>query len=198
VVEPGPPVVPAVAVDCRRVDTELLRPRECRTVICSIPRSSKRSGRPNRNGRPTNSSRRSNGSGNDENSSRPIRAADRSSESTRRTTFPTSITATISVSRVRSRTPGASTRPATAAGSGRCASTPGWERPPRPTNGSTTCSTKARRGCRWRSTCRRRWATTPTTPWPPERSASPVSPSTHCGIWSESSRAFRLMKSPPV
>ncbi len=48
-----------------------------------------------------------------------------------------------------------------------------------------------RPGCRWRSTCPRRWATTPTTRWPPARSAKPASPSTRSTTWRPCSTASR-------
>ena len=51
-------------------------------------------------------------------------------------------------------------RRCTAAASGRCASTPASPRPRRRTSASATCSSRARPGCRSRSTCRPRWATT--------------------------------------
>ena len=60
------------------------------------------------------------------------------------------------------RSPAASSRRCTAAASGRCASTPASRRQPRPTSASGTCWRRARPASRWPSTCRRRWATTPT------------------------------------
>ena len=50
----------------------------------------------------------------------------------------------------------------TARGCGRCGSTPASARRTRPTSATATCSSRARPGCRSPSTCRRRWATTPT------------------------------------
>ena len=66
-------------------------------------------------------------------------------------------------SRATTRTPAASTRRCTPAGRGRCGSTPGSAPPRSPTSATTSWSRPAPAGCRWPSTCRPRWATTPTT-----------------------------------
>ena len=59
-------------------------------------------------------------------------------------------------------TPAASTPACTPAGRGRCASTPGSAPPGSRTRATTSSSRTAPADCRWRSTCRPRWATTPT------------------------------------
>ena len=61
---------------------------------------------------------------------------------------------------------------------GRCASTPASARPRRPTSGSSSCWPPGRPACRAPSTCRPRWATTPTTRGPRARSARSAWPST--------------------
>ena len=66
---------------------------------------------------------------------------------------------------------------------GRCASTRAWRRPRRRTRASATCWSTGRRACRSRSTCRRRWAWTPTTRGPRARSARPASRSTRSRTW---------------
>ncbi len=94
----------------------------------------------------------------------PRAATSRSPTSTPPTTSrrPASTPSATSACRARSRSPAASRRRCTARGSGRCASTPASRPPRRRTGGSATCSSRARRACRWRSTCRPRWATTRT------------------------------------
>ena len=62
---------------------------------------------------------------------------------------------TSSASRARSRSRAARAPTATGRAPGRCASTPASRRPRRRTAGSGCCSSAARPGCRWRSTCRR-------------------------------------------
>ena len=69
------------------------------------------------------------------------------------------------------------------AGRGRCASTPASPRPRRPTRASATCWRRARAGSRPPSTCPPSSAWTPTTPWPPARSAGSASRSTRSRTW---------------
>ena len=69
-----------------------------------------------------------------------------------------------SASRGSSPTPAASTRPCTPGGRGRCGSTPASAPPRSPTSATTSSSPTAPAGCPSPSTCRPRWATTPTTP----------------------------------
>ena len=76
--------------------------------------------------------------------------------------WPASTRSATSAGRASTRSPAASSRRCTAAASGRCASTPASPRPPRRTSASATSSSRARPACRWPSTCRPRWATTPT------------------------------------
>ena len=56
---------------------------------------------------------------------------------------------------------------------------------------SAATSTRGRRACRWRSTCRRRPATTPTTRWPPARSAGSACRSRTSATCGRSSTASR-------
>ena len=68
-------------------------------------------------------------------------------------------------SRASSRSPGASTRRCTPAGPGRCGSTPGSAPPRSPTQRyHQLIDARHRPACRSPSTCRPRWATTPTHP----------------------------------
>ena len=63
---------------------------------------------------------------------------------------------------------------------GPCASTPATAPREESTAATATCSSRARRASRWRSTCRPRWATTPTTRSPAARSGrSGVAIATH-------------------
>ena len=90
----------------------------------------------------------------------------------------------------------ASTRRCTGSGCGRCASTPAWAPPPRRTGGSATCWTRGRPGCRWRSTCRRRWASTRTIRAPRARSGRRAWRSTRSTTCGGCSRASRSTASP--
>ena len=62
--------------------------------------------------------------------------------------------------------------------------------------GSATCSTTARRGSRWRSTCRPRWATTPTPPRRKARLAGSASRSRASPTWTSSSTGCRSARCP--
>ena len=61
--------------------------------------------------------------------------------------------------------------------------------------GTATCSNRDRPDCRWRSTSRRRSATTPTTGWRRARSAGSGSRSTPWRTWRRFWRAFRSTRS---
>ena len=83
------------------------------------------------------------------------------------------------------------------AGSGRCASTRASPRPRRRTAASATSSSRARPGCRSRSTCRPRWATTPTRRRPRARSAGSACRSPASPTWRSCSTACRSARSAP-
>ena len=78
-------------------------------------------------------------------------------------TSPTSTSRSASASRASTRSRAGSTPRCTARAAGRCASTRATRPRRRRTSATATCSSTARPGCRWRSTCRRSSAATPTT-----------------------------------
>ena len=80
--------------------------------------------------------------------------------------------------RASTRTPAASTRRCTPGGRGRCGSTPASAPPRSPTSATTSSSRPAPAGCPSPSTCRPRWATTPTSRSRTARSARSASRST--------------------
>ena len=117
----------------------------------------------------------------------------RCSRSTRRRT---SAASRSWASRGSSRSRAARTRRCTAGGRGRCASTRGTRRRRSPTSATSTCSRTARRGCRWRSTCRRSSGWTPTTRAPWVRWAAPGSRSTRSTTCAPRSTGSRSRRSP--
>ena len=91
-------------------------------------------------------------------------------------------------------TPAGSTPRCTPAGRGRCGSTPASAPRASPTSATTSWSPTARPACRSPSTCRPRWATTPTRRSRTARSARSASRSTRsttCGCCSTGSRWTR-------
>ena len=82
--------------------------------------------------------------------------------------------------------------PCTAAASGRCASMPASPAPRNPTSAIAICSSKGRLVFPWRSTCRRKSATTPTIRWRWAKWAKSAWPSAFASTtWRCCSTAFR-------